>query len=296
MKLRERFWGVVGGLAVMTGGVCASEPGVRSGSSPASNESISANQQAANEIAAAIAREVTDRGYTVNLDVRNGVATLRGSVSSPTQMHRILEVTRTRPYVKRVINELKIAGQEPVQTAAYQNAALSDQAPAPMPQTSPEQTLNAATPEFSFPQGAAPQYDAPFMPPFSWPAKAPYPNYSAVQYPMHYPRNAWPNIGPFHPYPEPPLDWREVKAYSLSGLHPIHFGQTPPPEWSVVKLRWEDGHWYLGFCHARWGGRTLLSGLGHTEEIQPVPCGSCVPGGGYHLWFNHKVFTHLFMD
>ena len=37
--------------------------------------------------------------------------------------------------------------------------------------------------------------------------------------PTAYPWQAWPNIGPFYPYPEVPLDWR------------------------AVTLRWDDGIW-----------------------------------------------------
>ena len=195
-------------------------------------------------------------------------------------------------------DELKIAGDESVRQAGYRNAAIPEQAPAPAPMKSAMagQMANAAVPMYTSPQGAAPQYDAPFMPPFSWPAKAPYPNYSAVQYTKHYPSNAFPNIGPFYPYPEAPLDWREVRAYSLGAMMPLHIGDKPPPEWSIVKLRWEDGHWYMDFCHATWGGRGLLGRLHDTEAPEPTLCGSCMPGGGYHLWFKPVVCTHLYMD
>ncbi len=295
MNLRKRFWGIVGSLAVMTAGVSAGEPNAKPGSAPVATPSMSANQQAANDIAAAIARDVTDRGYTVGLDVRDGVATLRGVASNPAQLQRIVHVARSRPCVKRVVNEMKVAGHDSIQLASYQNG-MPAPAPAPIPQVQNGQALTPATPEFTHPQGGAPQYDAPFMPPFSWPSKAPYPNYSAVQYPKKYPSTAWPNIGPFHPYPEPPLDWREVSLHSFGAMHPFHTESEPPPEWSKVSLRWDDGHWYLNFCHAWWGSRSWLAGLGNTEEAQPIACGSCTPGKGYHVRFDRKVFTHLFMD
>ena len=69
----------------------------------------------------------------------------------------------------------------------------------------------------------ASQAGQPGMPNYAWPSYAPYPNYSAVGYPTVYPWQAWPNIGPFHPYPEVPLDWR------------------------AVTLRWDDGLWWLDF-------------------------------------------------
>ena len=88
--------------------------------------------------------------------------------------------------------------------------------------------MTAPAPQHVF-AGVGGQYESPFLPPFAWPLNAPYPNYSAVQYPTCYPAQAYPFIGPFHPYPEPPLDWRKVT------------------------LEWDDGHWYLKFyqtCHS----------------------------------------------
>ncbi len=67
------------------------------------------------------------------------------------------------------------------------------------------------------------QASNPGMPNYAWPSYAPYPNASAVGYPTVYPWQAWPNIGPFYPYPEVPLDWR------------------------AVTLRWDDGIWWLDF-------------------------------------------------
>ena len=63
----------------------------------------------------------------------------------------------------------------------------------------------------------------PGAPNYAWPSYAPYPNFSAVGYPTAYPWQAWPNIGPFYPYPEVPLEWR------------------------AVTLRWDDGIWWLDF-------------------------------------------------
>ena len=69
----------------------------------------------------------------------------------------------------------------------------------------------------------ATQAAVPGAPNYAWPSYAPYPNFSAVGYPTAYPWQAWPNIGPFYPYPEVPLDWR------------------------AVTLRWDDGIWWLDF-------------------------------------------------
>lgn len=72
--------------------------------------------------------------------------------------------------------------------------------------------------------GAAQGYNTlnpPRMPPYSWPTYAPYNNYSRVAYPEAYPGNAWPFIGPVHPFPKVPLGWRSVK------------------------LTWDDGYWWF---------------------------------------------------
>lgn len=69
----------------------------------------------------------------------------------------------------------------------------------------------------------APRYDQPNLPSYAWPSYAAYPNYAAVTYPRQYSPSAWPYIGPFYPYPQVPLGWRQVS------------------------LEWDDGLWYLDF-------------------------------------------------
>ncbi len=61
----------------------------------------------------------------------------------------------------------------------------------------------------------------PPMPPYAWPTFAPYNNYSRIAYPLYYPYDAWPYIGPQYPFPKVPLGWRSVN------------------------LTWQDGHWYF---------------------------------------------------
>ncbi len=67
------------------------------------------------------------------------------------------------------------------------------------------------------------QHDHPQLPAYAWPSYAPHPNYGAVNYPKQYSPTAWPYIGPFYPYPQVPLGWREVS------------------------LKWKDGWWMLDF-------------------------------------------------
>jgi osmotically-inducible protein OsmY len=66
-------------------------------------------------------------------------------------------------------------------------------------------------------------YNSPNMPDHSWPTYAQYPNSAAVSYPTQYSASAWPYIGPFYPYPQVPLGWRDAT------------------------LRWDDGQWNLMF-------------------------------------------------
>ena len=66
-------------------------------------------------------------------------------------------------------------------------------------------------------------YDLPQLPPYAWPAYSNYPNYASLSYPTEYSASAFPYIGPFYPYPQVPLGWRDAT------------------------LRWDDGQWNLMF-------------------------------------------------
>lgn len=66
-------------------------------------------------------------------------------------------------------------------------------------------------------------YNNPSVPDYAWPAYAQYPNSAAVNYPTQYSASAFPYIGPFYPYPQVPLGWRDAT------------------------LRWDDGQWNLMF-------------------------------------------------
>ena len=82
----------------------------------------------------------------------------------------------------------------------------------------------AYAPEAYGPQGPMPgQYNHPNLPQYAWPSYAAYPNYAEVCYPKQYSPKAWPYIGPFYPYPQAPLGWRQVT------------------------MEWHDGWWWLDF-------------------------------------------------
>ena len=119
------------------------------------------------------------------------------------------------------------------------NAAVRT-TPAPMmnaPVPNPSGVANGIIPEpmamGAGQYGMNSPYDAyqPNLPNYAWPTYAPYNNYSRVAYPEYYPYDAFPFIGPTHPFPKVPTGWRSVK------------------------LEWNDGFWYfskLGTKHDYW--------------------------------------------
>ncbi len=73
------------------------------------------------------------------------------------------------------------------------------------------------------PAGHHMMYNQPNVPEYAWPTYAQYDNYAAVTYPGQYDASAFPYIGPFYPYPQVPLNWRQST------------------------LEWKDGNWNLRF-------------------------------------------------
>ncbi len=73
------------------------------------------------------------------------------------------------------------------------------------------------------PAGHHMMYNQPNVPEYAWPSYAQYDNYAAVTYPGQYDASAFPYIGPFYPYPQVPLNWRQST------------------------LEWKDGTWNLRF-------------------------------------------------
>lgn len=177
------------------------------------------NQQVAEQIAAALSsRGLT--GYDIEIRYNNGTAALSGSVATPQQRQAASEAVSQIPGVRSVNNQLQVGS--PIQQAAfapngmpmggYPGAGAMMQ-PGPMgPGMAPVS------------MGVAPaSYTNPHLPGHAWPAYAQYPNSAAVSYPTQYSASAWPYIGPFYPYPQVPMGWREVS------------------------LEWDDGYWQLNF-------------------------------------------------
>ncbi len=202
---------------------------------------LSANQQTADAIAAALRQSGQLRRYSVDVAFRSGSAELTGQVADQSQREEVLRVVQGVPGVERVVDRLTLAaGVRPVaaeeqpqrdvppalpklpppakEDGAKPEAAPPAAAPAPPPGGPPGQPL----PIFQANPGVPYALTPPKMPPYAWPTYAPYNNYSRVAYPQAYPYNAWPFIGPIYPYPKVPLGWRSVK------------------------LEFEDGYWWFG--------------------------------------------------
>ncbi|MEP3481904.1 MAG: BON domain-containing protein [Fuerstiella sp.] len=207
------------------------------------------NQQVAEGIAQQLA-SVGLVGYDVTARYEDGVATLAGEVATLDQMKAAEYATSMLPSVKSVVNKLKVSG--PIAQTAF--AGQSGQVrpvgmsypaqpmPQPMPGAHPGMHPGmhpGAHPGMMgapmqpgpagpggpgpSPVGAAGNYSNPQLPSHAWPAYAQYPNSAAIQYPKQYSASAWPYIGPFYPYPQVPLGWREVS------------------------MEWDDGMWQLDF-------------------------------------------------
>lgn len=207
------------------------------------------NQQVADSVASALRSSPVLQGYRIEIDARDGLVTLRGAVSTPAEHGEAISLSRRVPGVVAVVDYVKVSTDAAVRPAQYQThvGGMGISGPGG-PMMGPAGPMGAGGPimEGGFagsgvvdggivgglaggpqPEGPAvgggTQASSPGYPNYAWPSYAPYPNFSAVGYPTAYPWQAWPNIGPFYPYPEVPLDWR------------------------AVTLRWDDGIWFLDF-------------------------------------------------
>ena len=204
----------------------------------------SANQSTANAVAGALRSSQALSGYRIEIETREGIVTLNGTVATPAQKAEAVARVRGVAGVMAVNDQLRLAGDSRVMPVQYQPQQVAfgghgrfaggsvggvgggdiiyDGGQAGAVAGAP---INDGGPLPEGPAGGpgATAGVTPGNPNYAWPSYAPYPNYSAVGYPTVYPWQAWPNIGPPHPYPEVPLDWR------------------------AVTLRWDDGLWWLDF-------------------------------------------------
>jgi osmotically-inducible protein OsmY len=208
-----------------------------------------ANQQVAEQIAQALAANQLS-GLDIEVRYNGGLATLSGPVPHPQVVMIAHQVAASVPGVLQVDNRLTVPGMPgpgqpgPGQPGAFPGAGQPN--PYVMPVShqmggQPHPGMMAAGAMGMAPgmgggmgPGAGPHahgggnpshlaYDLPNLPNHSWPTYAAYPNYAQVSYPQEYSASAWPYIGPFYPYPQVPLGWRQVQ------------------------LEWDDGAWNLNF-------------------------------------------------
>ncbi len=201
----------------------------------APSPAISQNQATANAVASALKSSRTLSTYRIEIETNNGVVTLAGSVPNATQKREALALVNKVRGVTGVVDQIRVVDAR-VRPAQYQMAmghhgsavstpmydgAAMESGPTSAPMAAPD-----GSPIPEGPAGVGQGMGAggtANMPNYAWPSYAPAGNFSAVGYPTAYPWQAWPNIGPFYPYPEVPQDWR------------------------AVTLRWDDGIWWLDF-------------------------------------------------
>ena len=214
------------------------------GAAAPTQTSASANQAVAEQIGAALTEAHLD-GYDVQIRFQNGIATLEGSVGTQAERANAHRVVSSIQGVSRVDNRLTCANEPSVPPAGYgarppygyapprgdvrgvgymQQGGPVPGAPAPGMPMGPG-GAPPYPPAYGNPGGGASQavYNNPNLPDHAWPTYAQYPNSAAVTYPQQYSASAWPYIGPFYPYPQVPLGWRDAT------------------------LRWDDGQWNLMF-------------------------------------------------
>jgi len=183
-----------------------------------SNTIPSRNLSLAQAIAAQIRSNGLLRGYSITVTVDNGQAILEGTVPDEAQRSEAVRMAQSVPGVELVINRLHT--ERDTQVAPAQLVSQFETAPAPRRSEAPATPLEPIPSFLAGPRAGLGQLPPP-LPPYAWPAYAPYNNYSQVSYPTCYPSCAFPYIGPIYPFPRAPLGWRSVH------------------------LEFDDGHWWL---------------------------------------------------
>jgi BON domain len=199
----------------------------------------SRNQATADAVAAMLAAPANQTGSRVSIETQDGLVTLSGTVPSSAVKADLVSRAARVAGVNTVNDRLQVSGDNRVRTAQYQPTQVAmglghhrfggggGNGDGGMIVDNGAETMNGAPGADGgpVPEGVAggSAMGAANMPNYAWPSYAPYPNASAVGYPTAYPWQAWPNIGPVHPYPEVPLGWR------------------------AVTLRWDNGIWWLDF-------------------------------------------------
>lgn len=184
---------------------------------PAPRRAGVSNQQMAERLAQALGPALAT-AHEVEIRYKNGTAILQGSIGSPREKQMASQIAQSVPGVRNVQNNLQVQASAPqstmIQPTNYSNYQAPSPGPAGHPMMAPQPGMGPA---------ANNVYNSPHLPETAWPTYANYPNYAQVAYPSQYSASAFPYIGPFYPYPQVPLGWRQAQ------------------------LEWDDGSWKLNF-------------------------------------------------
>ncbi|QDT30207.1 periplasmic protein [Gimesia panareensis] len=184
---------------------------------PAPRSAGVSNQQMAEQLAKALGPALAS-AHEVEIRFKNGTAILQGSIGSPREKQMASQIAQSVPGVRAVENRLQVQASAPqtsmIQPTNYMNYQAPNPGPGGAPMMSPQPGMGPV---------ANNVYNSPHLPETAWPTYANYPNYAQVAYPSQYSASAFPYIGPFYPYPQVPLGWRQAQ------------------------LEWDDGSWKLNF-------------------------------------------------
>lgn len=194
------------------------------------NHSGADNQAVAEQIGGALGAAGLE-GYDIEIRFSNGVCTLAGEVDSPAQAAQAQQLVSQVPGVEQVANRLRLPGGMPAGRPGPGPGGPGQYGYPAMPAgynpggAPGAPGMPAPPPGYGYPGPGAgqPMYNQPSLPEHAWPTYAQYPNYAAVTYPSQYSASAFPYMGPFYPYPQVPMGWRDAN------------------------LRWDDGQWNLQF-------------------------------------------------
>ncbi len=213
------------------------------------------NQQIAEQIGSSL-KQAGLAGMPIDIRFQNGTVTLSGNVQNPAQRNIAQQAAGRIEGVRSVNNQLQVPPappQLPPRQMAPQQMASQQMAPHAVPASFGQQL--AGYPQPGSPAAAqmtpvsagpaaiagAGAYSHPHLPTHAWPAYAQYPNSAAVTYPTQYSASAFPYIGPFYPYPQVPLGWREARLQWDDGFWSLNFNKQQDV-WHVLFHPWEKDH------------------------------------------------------
>jgi len=190
------------------------------------------NQVLANCVAREIDACKSLHNFRIDVWCDKGYVELRGTVADVRQRDEAARIAQAVPGVRGVSNRLQVAdagvtraqfvAQAQPGSGVQPNKDPVDLVPPPR-KVEGEPSVQDPVPSFRAvmpPPTPGAELPAP-LPPYAWPSYAPYNNFSRVAYPVAYPKEAFPLIGPVYPFPKTPLSWRKVT------------------------LQYDDGHWWL---------------------------------------------------